>query len=151
MEGTSSSEGDVTMDKSLLPHNPLQEGRTEKGTQKESMANGSSKLFWLFGTGGNNCCPTQFPHLMDCHYAATASPLLKGPRSSQQSCLAYETWATQAKAAQNRLKKIRGTLHVCSQTTAGKNMWGKVLVYCCRICIGQNDSRCSHFLYNLGS
>lgn len=40
----------------------------------------------------NNCCPTQLLHLMDCHYTTTDSALLKDPRSSQQSCLAYEPW-----------------------------------------------------------
>lgn len=164
-----------------MPHNPLREGRTEEATQKESTGNSSWRLFWLFrklsallvmhGTGGNNCSPTQLPHLMDGHCTAIASPLLEDPRSSQQSCLAYEPWnmagalhsargamkacvlrswtakdltsgvtshhslfVSQSEAAQKRLNKICGTLHVCTQITAGRNMRCRLLVYCSGIC-----------------
>lgn len=41
MGGRSSSKGDMAMDKSPLPHNPLREGRTEEGIQKGSVGGSS--------------------------------------------------------------------------------------------------------------
>lgn len=93
MGGGSSTKGGMAMHKIPLPPNSLQEGRTAKGTQKETLGNSSWRVSWLFGKLSALPGPAWNwrQHLLpNSHipWTVTVLPqtaLLEDPRSSQKS------------------------------------------------------------------